>query len=156
MDLKEAVAEKLIQNEIDLALDLLHSKPDIRTHYRNDVVVLQQKYQDTTHKELLGLLTREEASKEKAQLTLDVLLLTDTITAAKPPVTRWNFLDRSPKTAATATDIFSKEEAAIRKALLDRYQSRLKQKTDYRLPITLTLTYTKEGSSPDYLHFAKD
>ena len=156
MDLKEAVAEKLIQNEIDLALDLLHSKPDIRTHHRKDVVVLQQKYQDTTRKELLGLLTREEVTKEKTQLTLDVLLLTDTITAPKPPVTLWNFLDRSPKTAAIATDIFSKEEVAIRKALLDRYQSRLKQKTDYRLPITLTLTYTKEGSSPDYLHFAKD
>ena len=61
-----------------------------------------------------------------------------------------------PKTTLISIDSFLKEEVKIRQALIERYHSRIKQKTDFRLPVTLTLTYTKEGSSPNYLHFSKD
>ncbi|AEE51556.1 NACHT domain-containing protein [Haliscomenobacter hydrossis] len=218
MNLKQQVENKLAENNIDLALELLQSQPNIDVNYHNDLTILQQNYQEILHREQMSFLTYEEAKREKNKLSLSILQLTDRITAGKPPITITNFLEQTPsknlvlivlaleiaigilgelfpekvkvnienvfgssynimyfaalaltivaflwlslrkekpKTRLVATDIFSKEEDGIRKALLDRYRSRLKQKTDYRLPVTLTLTYTKEGSSPDYLHFSE-
>lgn len=219
MSLKEQIAELLVKNHIEQALELLQSQPNLNIHLQNDIILLQQNHQDILYREQRAVLTYEKVNVEKNKLSRTILQLTDNITAGKPPLTPSNFTEQvpsknlllillvleiaigvfgelfpeniktslsnalgsaypivyftvlgftifaflwfslrkeKPKTTLNSVDSFSKEEAKIRQALLERYHSRLKQKTDYRLSITLTLTYTKEGSSPDYLHFSKD
>lgn len=65
------------------------------------------------------------------------------------------FRKEKPQTQPTETNFFDKEETKITKNLIERYESRLEQKTDKRLPVDLKLTYTKEGTSDDFKHWDK-
>ena len=51
-----------------------------------------------------------------------------------------------------SSDRFETELNRVQKLLKNIYLDRLEQKTDNRLPITFTLSFTKEGTSKEYLH----
>lgn len=219
MNLKEQIAEHLVKNRIEHALELLQSQPNLNIHLQNDIILLQQNHQDILYREQRAVLTYEQVNVEKNKLSRTILHLTDNIVAGKQPLTFTNFIEQipsknllfmllvleiaigilgklfpekitinltealgpdylliyfsilgftisaflwlffskeKPKTTLPTVDIFSREADKIRETLLLRYQSRLQQKTDYRLPVSLILTYTKEGTSPDYIHFSED
>jgi hypothetical protein len=63
------------------------------------------------------------------------------------------FRKETPKTKTERFSIARKTEITDKLRL--RYDNRLKQKTDNRLPVDLKLTYTKEGTSDDYGHWDK-
>ncbi len=67
------------------------------------------------------------------------------------------FRKEKPKSTDVETNLLENEIEQIQQNLITRYNNRLVQKTDERLPIDLKLTYTKEGTSDSYFqkHFDK-
>ena len=65
------------------------------------------------------------------------------------------FRKEKPKTPTTEINLLATETEKITENLIERYESRLIQKTGKRLPVDLKLTYTKAGTSDDYKHWDK-
>lgn len=107
--------------------------------------VLNGRYRQLERQEIKGILSREAFNLENNRITNALLLLIDDF---PDDTTLLNYkLNRLAKSLAISTE----QVQTVMAALEERYQSRLHQKMDNYLSLSLKLSYTQEGTAQTFV-----
>ncbi len=156
MELRQQIEALIIKGKTDRALNLLKNQEGLPKSFHDEITLLQSIF-EKNEKERGTLVSYDDADIQRNRINLKTLNLTSDIAKYQnAPKRSPKNLFRKPALRTPETNDLAGEVDNIRQKLLERYEHRLEQKTDNRLPVELELTYTKEGTSPDYLHFDKD
>ncbi|MFK7947094.1 MAG: NACHT domain-containing protein [Saprospiraceae bacterium] len=160
------IKQLLGENDFEAAFKALEQK-NLNINQKDDVLRFKYRFSDLEDKVIRQLITQEKASVIRNNILNDLLDFFYKIEngkyeiEAKPKKSLteklFGFISFQQQSADVKTNLFAEEETKIIENLIERYESRLEQKTDKRLPVDLELTYTREGTSDDYFqrHFDK-
>ena len=162
MKLQQYLQKLIAKGNLEAAVDTLLEIQNLGRDLENEITLLSSRFYTWKREKLLELDTPDNIRVRKNKMVRALNLLIEDLpeTAQVPKKQRssfFSFLSFSQNTTTSSeTDAFAQEKDKIRSYLIERYTERLRQKTDHRLPVSLQLTYSKEGTSPDYPHFSKD
>ena len=157
MDFKKRVKKLLIKNELEKALEILGNYSRLTKKAQKSVVLLRKDFSALKNDYANRTITNDEHRALSNQLSERLLEFLDNPSNFKRSKSKFSLWGKSNEyDAEKAREALEEELPNIRNYLLERYLQRLEQKTAHRLTVELILTYTKEGTSPNYLHLDPD
>jgi energy-coupling factor transporter ATP-binding protein EcfA2 len=157
MDSFDDVKQLFSENDFEAAFKALENK-NLTYNQKDDLLRFKRRFSEIHQKEIKQLLSQENVSVERNKLLDDILAFISYVINGEPEIKKslkerlFNFSFFKQKDNTEPTNLLENETDKITKNLIERYESRLEQKTDKRLPVDLKLTYTKEGTSEDYFN----
>ncbi len=160
MKLKTQLKKEIAKDRLEQVIDQLLELKNIGKSTNKQIILIAQRFYKWKKNKHSGEFTSEQLDASRVRISSTLLDIVDSLTennqSPKRKRSLFSFLQFSQSNTPTETDAFTQEKDKIRDYLIERYTERLRQKTDHRLPVSLQLTYSKEGTSSDYAHFSKD
>jgi len=143
--LANRMKQLVAKGKVHVALKQLQNIDAFDNQLQTQIETLNSRYHQLQTQIINGIISQDEINLENNRITNALLLLIDRFPDGS------TLLEYKLSNLAKSLDISVEQVQTVMKALEERYQSRLYQKMDNYLSLSLQLSYTQEGTDQQFV-----